>query len=319
MNLVILCDCIAPRMRAPRRLARAGCRRHYPGMKRTPLPTTGVETGSALEEALSGFPWACVAVDCTLPRGFEDGPDLPDRVRGAMGARLREQPAGSDGALLHALMFPEDDADGGTRPFTLQCDHARDRLAIRLNLAGRVANLSVVAGFALRAALAGGIRMATENRRRVALDPSAPRFARHLGFEIRGVARPDRLHLRAVTPLALRRGRSGIAGSIDTLPVNIERRFRGLCQDWHEPVVGASGIPSRFSARLDLADSAMTPMIFDHWSNARSEPSRVACVRGEAVAYGDCRVFLPLLAFAAVFHAGSSTALGLGRIEHAAS
>lgn len=276
--------------------------------------------GDAFLRALQTFPWARVTVTCVLPQGFDTSEDLPDRLRGAMGARLSEQPSNSDAALLHQLIV--DDQDMGediTRPFTIQCNDLAGRVEIRVHLAGMAANMMVVTGFALRAALAGGVRMGRNNRRRVGLECSPPVFERRMGFETRSTTRPDRLHLRLTTPLSLRRGARGIAGSIDTLPLNIEQRFRRLAADWHFPVEVPSRIPPRLSWSGALEESGLGATTYEHWSRFRTEPARVPAVRGTALLYGNCRPFLPLLAFAEVFHAGSSTAFGLGRIEYSAT
>ena len=281
------------------------------------------------QTALATFPWCSVTLTCPLPAEFADMPDLPDRLRGAIGNRLRERPPGGDAALLHGLMHAG--SDGKTemvRPVVLQTDRHNNTLVVRLHLAGTAANLMVTASHALRAALTGGIRMGTEIRYRVALDPGPADFARHLGFTDNSPAGADRLYLRLSTPLSLRIGRNRAAArtpdastatSISTLPWNIESRFRRLAAAFHRPVTVPSGIPRRLTDLLVLADDRTYPHIYLHYSKSHRDPIPVSGIGGELILSGRCQPYLSLLAFARVFHAGSSTAFGLGRIEYAAT
>lgn len=281
----------------------------------------------AFEAALATFPWASVRLTCALPPEFADLPDLPDRLRGAIGNRLRERPTGSDAALLHKLMYGDGEGrDGAVRPVVLQTDRQGNMLTVRLHLAGTAANLMVTAGHALRAALTGGVRMGTDIRYHVALDPGPPMFARHLGFVDNSPAGADRLYLHLATPLSLRmgKGRTGNASvsttpSIQTLPWNIESRFRRLAKAFHRPVTAASGIPRRLSDLLALTEDTTYPVTFLHYSKSHRDPVPISAVGGELIHAGRCYVYLPLFAFARVFHAGSGTAFGLGRIEYAAT
>lgn len=280
------------------------------------------------QAALATFPWASVTLTCALPAEFAELPDLPDRLRGAIGNRLRERPAGGDAALLHSLMHDDKEGlDAAIRPVVLQTDRGgNSMLQVRLNLAGTAANLMVTAAHALRAALMGGIRMGTDIRYRVALEPGPPEFARHVGFADNSQSGADRLYLRLATPLSLRIGKAhgkivstATAPSIQNLPWNIESRFRRLSGAFHLPVTAPSGIPRRLTDLLEATEDATYPQPFIHYSRSHRDPVLIPAVQGHMIYAGRCQVYLPLLAFARVFHAGSGTAFGLGRIEYAAS
>lgn len=270
---------------------------------------------TALRAALDRFPWNCVRVFTELPSGFTDFPDLPDRIRGAVGRQLGAQPSQSDAGLLHGMMVGDAEPEDAPRPFTIQCDREGRRLAVTINLAGTAANLIVDACFALRRALAAGIRMGPDMRQRASLEPSRPTFQRRLGFAGPEPARGDRLHLRLLTPLSIRRGGLGIVGSLDTLPTNLANRFLRLSARWHEPIAGPIALPRRLSDLIAPITEHTYPMIYTHYSKTRPEPLRIAAIRGEASFAGNHTRFLPLLRFAEVFHAGSGTALGLGRLR----
>jgi hypothetical protein len=270
---------------------------------------------TASPAALGRFPWICLRVFTELPYGFTDFPDLPDRIRGAIGRQLGAQPSQSDAGLLHTMMVGDVEPEDGPRPFTLQCDREGRRLAVTINLAGSAANLIVDASFALRRALAAGIRMGPDMRQRVSLEPSRPTFRRYLGFAGPEPTHGDRLHLRLLTPLSIRRGGAGIVGSLDTLPANLANRFLSLSARWHEPIAEPIALPRRLSDLIAPIAEHTYPMIYTHYSKTRPEPLRIAAIRGEASYAGNHARILPLLRFAEVFHAGSGTALGLGRLR----
>lgn len=276
-------------------------------------------TAGELGNSLNAFPWASVRVSTKLPEGFDDYPDAPDRIRGAVGRQLQAQPSRSDAGLLHRFMFEQDDGLDEARPFTIQCDRRGRTMFVTLNLAGYAANLIVVGCQALRHALAAGIRKGPDDRHRAALEPSRPTFHRHLGFDAMQEASEDRLHIRLLSPLSVRRGTAGMAGSLDTLPTNLVQRFCRLSALWHMPFDGSATIPGRLSDCLTPIDEDLFPLNYKHYSKNRAAPSIYPAVRGTVAYSGNHRCFLQLFRFGEVFHAGSGTALGLGRLLVTAS
>ncbi len=281
------------------------------------------------QTALAEFPWASVALRCDLPPEFAEIPDLPDRLHGAIGNRLRDRPPGGDAERLYTLMYgTHESGQDAVRPVVVQTDRDGNALTVRIHLAGTAANLMVTAGHALRAALAGGIRMGPDVRYRVMLDPGPPNFARHLGFAESSPPGADRLYIRIATPTSLRMGKGrswsdgaekGTLASLGNLPWNIESRIRRMAAAFHRPIAGPSGIPRRFSDLLDLTEDRTISENYLHYSKSHREPVEIPAVVGEMIFSGRCHAYLQLLAFARIFHAGSGTAFGLGRIEYAAS
>ena len=161
--------------------------------------------------------------------------------------------------------------------------------------------------------------MGPDMRRRVSLEPSQPIFRRRLGFYAPVSGRGERLHLRLLTPLAIRRGSAGIVGSLDTLPTNLANRFARMTARWHEPLVEPITLPRRLSDRLSPITEDTFPVMYLHYSKARPEPVRIVAIRGEASYQGSHACFMPLLRFAEIFHAGAATAFGLGRLQATSS
>lgn len=285
------------------------------------------------QTALAHFPWAAVTLRCALPPEFAEVPDLPDRLHGAIGNRLRERPPGGDAELLYSLIYgPISAGEVPIRPVVLQADRSRNELTVRMHLAGTAANLMVTAAHALRAALTGGIRMGQEVRYRVMLDPGPAEYERHLGFADIAPSGANRLFLRLVTPLAMRMGKSRpvsagtemgrekvMLSPVGNLPWNIESRFRRMSAAFHIPVTAPSDIPRRLGDVLLLAEDRTYRHTYLHYSKSHRGAVEIPSIGGELIFAGRCHAFLPLLAFGRAFHAGSGAALGLGRIEYAAS
>lgn len=263
--------------------------------------------------------WARVRIGAASPEPLRDGLTLPDRIRGALGSALADQQVHRDAAALHRILFGAAAQDGGTlRPFTIQCDSRDARTEVTLNLLGGAASFLDAAGAGLIAALRGGIRIAQNNKRRVPLRCEDPVFERHVGFTPCGPGSANRLHIRLVTPLLLRRGRHGVAGTLDDLPHVIARRLHWLSRLWTDTEVDVQS-PGRMSRRLRVQETRLHPVSYERYS--RSHPDGMHCVMlgGSIVYVGNPMPFMPLLAFAEIFHAGSMTAQGAGRLCAAVS
>ncbi|NYS26048.1 CRISPR system precrRNA processing endoribonuclease RAMP protein Cas6 [Rhodobacteraceae bacterium 2376] len=258
--------------------------------------------------------WARVQVSATSPEPLRDSVTLPDRIRGALGRALADHKTHRDAAALHRILFGAVAQDGSSlRPFTIQCDSRGGRTEVTLNLLGGAASLLDAAGAGLVAALQGGIRVAPNNKRRALLQCEDPVFERHVGFTPCGPGSATRLHIRLVTPLLLRHGRHGVAGSLDPLPHVIARRLHWLSRLWTDTGVDVTS-PGPLSQGLRVHEARLHPVNYQRYSRTHPEGMQFVMLGGSIVFIGNPMPFMPLLAFAEVFHAGSMTAQGAGRL-----
>lgn len=259
--------------------------------------------------------WGRVAISARPARPLKDLDGAPDRIRGALGAALRDRATHRDAAALHRVLFGGGGGETRPPPFTLHTDaaDAADDLRVTLNLFGAAANYLVAAAEGLDLALRGGIRSGPDSPARITFTCAAPVFGRRSGFPAPTPPRPTGLRLRLRTPLYLGRSDGTVHGSIDALPEAIAHRMGLLAADWTTapPMPPA---PLRLSEHLRIEEHSIRPVPFERWSQSHPHPIRKVMFSGEAVFSGDPTPFLPLLAFAAVFHAGKMTAHGPGRI-----
>lgn len=266
-----------------------------------------------------------VTVECRRPTLFEEVPDLATRIRGAWGRQLR---ARQDGVLpddaapgdaagreaLSVLFEPLGMAAAGLeipRPYVIAAEAKGSGITIALTLFGIAGRWIEPARAALLEALAGGIRLRHDGGVRVPLAPDEVRTERS-----EGVLAPDEAHavrLRFETPLVLRRGRAAKTDLRALLP-SLGNRVSGLAR-WHDMALRHDW-PSfaAQAAALEVADAAMRPVGWvRHSARQRGIGIPMQGLSGSLVISGDLAPFLALLALGETCHAGSHTALGLGR------
>lgn len=275
--------------------------------------------------------WQAVAVEivCTMPRGFDTGPALPGRLRGAWGQALMQE--ASSEALAGqpcpwsppcALDILLRDRAGATaalalpKPWVIEAAPLSDRdLFVRLVLFGSAVALAGQAGDAMIRALRSGISGGGDEipgRGRPHLEPSER--------TLRTVTVPDVADsmtsaraavLRFVTPVVQRRGAvSGIEPV--SLITGLGNRVSGLAR-WMGLVVEADWRSLKVLARgLSVDDEGLRGV---RWMRRSGRQERIIPMEGyvgDLIIGGTLEPLMPLLALGTVTHAGSHAAHGLG-------
>ena len=271
---------------------------------------------SALD-AMRDFLFTDIVADVSLPRLFEDPPDLADRVRGAWGRAL-ERIASAGGPRLAgspsawAVFFgPPVGAPGlePVRPYVVRVDRHGHAMRVTLRLFGFADCWLADAQTALHEALAGGIALRHRGRVRIRLPPERAMIGRQWGIEVDSAAR--RLKLRFEEPLVMRSGHYA-SGGLDRLPDGLERRLSALCR-WQDIDVASASAGTRGEGFAVLSDS-LRQCGWRRYSSNQTAGHPVRGLIGDAVLDGLNPWSSSLIQSATHLHAGSGCAFGLGRI-----
>jgi hypothetical protein len=265
-------------------------------------------------EALDHWRWSDVIAIGKLPPQFEEVPDLPDRIRGALGRRLEaERGRGPRAAAAFDILFGTNWTARGNaiRPYVIRCDRRGDRLAVVLRMTGFAALLAEEAAAALQAALEGGIALKSHARLRLPIPVETMKIISRRGLSTRRPPTSATLHFQ--TPLAIRRG-TAISGDLSRLPLNLYNRMASLArwQDWALAPPQADVLAA--ARRLNFLDLDLRAESWQRFS-ATTGPraTHIRGVVGRSIVSGPLAEVWPLLRFGEYFHGGGECALGLGR------
>lgn len=255
-----------------------------------------------------------IEVVCHRPAGLEDHPDLALRLRGALGQALAErvaalppEPLGRSDAFT-ALFAGEGDA---ARPMAVSVDVSGEALIARVSLFGGAGWWVRRVEEALVAALAGGVALRTNGRRRVPLEPLEARWLRRTPRAMPETA--GRAALVFLTPVRVRRG-DAVVGDPAAILWSAVTRVRDLLP-WQGLAEGPDLAALRAEcAALRLDADAMTPFRA-HRHSRRVPGQRIPAdgFLGPLVLEGRLSAMLPILAIGEMTHIGSHAALGFGR------
>ncbi|WP_316164551.1 MULTISPECIES: CRISPR system precrRNA processing endoribonuclease RAMP protein Cas6 [unclassified Bradyrhizobium] len=266
-----------------------------------------------ISEALARWSWTDVILIGRLPPQFEEPPDLPDRIRGALGRQLEARQAASPRTVsAWQVCFAPRRGPAAIRPFVIRCDRRGGRVAIVLRLIGFASHWSAECAEALAEALKGGIALKSRARLRVPIDIELIRIRARRGI---GCDRaPISATLQFVTPLAIRRGRA-VVGDLTMLPLNLHNRMAALArwQDWS--LAPPSDDLLAACRRLSYTNEELGAEAWSRFSSSTQlAPLHMRGIVGRTIVSGPVAQVWPLLRFGEYFHAGSECALGLGRL-----
>ncbi|MGP9820779.1 CRISPR system precrRNA processing endoribonuclease RAMP protein Cas6 [Salinarimonas sp. NSM] len=255
-----------------------------------------------------------IRVVAARPRGLEDHPDLPVRIRGAFGRALadrppprRADPFGRPRAF--DTLFGEGQAP---RPFVIDVDVRGDVLIVDLRLFGAARIHADDAREALVEALAGGVALKPRGMR----VPFAP-----LDCLMRRASPPwpapaaREAHVRFLTPLVIRSG-GRLSAAPDALLVACVERVNGLAA-WSGLAPTFDRAAARIAAaRLSVEALETIPVRMTRWSQRGGDtPIPVSGFLGAVRIHGPLGPFAPYLLLARDTHIGSHAAIGFGRVE----
>lgn len=272
----------------------------------------------SIEEAVRCVAFTDLAFWLRRPADFEEEPDLPDRLRGALGRRLEEfadsdDIGAADARALHGLLFGGETPRELARPFVLRIDVRKNEIKAVLRLFGVAANYWSGAENAFSAACERGVALKQNSKHRLRFEILATEH--HACAGLPHCAVPQRATLLFRTPVAIRRGQHTKA-QLRTLPVNIAARLTRLLAWQGATLEYDRRMLAQSAARLKLDQREMRWRSWvRHSSTTREAGMLVGGLVGALRIAGDLLPIWPLLCAGAVTHAGSETALGLGRYD----
>jgi hypothetical protein len=248
------------------------------------------------------------------PADLDNHPDLPLRLRGAMGRKLFQMPPSTRlGVTRNAFdeLFGENPAHD-TRPMTIDADVAAGLVTIDLRLFGSARVHLRALCEAMLAALEEGVSLRPGGQR-VPFEP-LDCFARRVAPPWPAPASREAIVLFK-TPVVLRSG-GRLSTSHGALLNALTRRVNGLAR-WAgvEPTFDESAA-SKAAAAIDLTPLESIPVHMSRWSRRNpGEPIPVSGFLGKVRLSGPLETFTPYLTLARSTHIGSHAALGFGRVE----
>lgn len=257
--------------------------------------------------------WTDVILTANLPRLFEEPPDLPDRLRGALGRALERQ-AALRSPWTKALPSAWDLLFGGrdeTRSYVIRSDRAGFTLTVTVRLIGRARPLAAEVAHAMIDALAVGVAIRARARHDVSIPVLRRRVIEHTG--LRWTGSPVTALARFSTPLCLRTS----GGELSIRPHDVaDALTRRICAVANLQGLSLAGSDAARRPPLNLEPVTAHEVA---WRRNSSTPvSHGMPIRGYV---GDFRVHRPsdavwrLLRLAEIFHLGGMTSMGLGRFE----
>lgn len=292
-----------------------------------PLPLAERLARPPLRCDLAGLPplWrrTVVEVVCRRPEGFDDFPWLPGNIRGAWGRRLQELEREMEPDRLFnrpgpysALMGLHGHVRSSVevpKPYVFQLAVDARTIVIRLGLFGFAGVWAQAAATALVAACEGGIAPVPDDRRRVPLTVIGGGWTRSETVPVPQLDARAALHF--LTPLVLRKG-GVLTGSLDGLLFRLLNQVGGMAR-WQHIGLALDWTAWRgVCAAIRIEADGLRPVAWDRFSrNAPGRPIPMTGLRGTLFLEGDLGPIAPMLAIGEQIHAGSLTALGLGRYE----
>ena len=257
------------------------------------------------------------------PKLLEDLPDLPVRLRGALGEALAKSPAPIRGRHdpfdrppPFQVLFGDLGSERGRetpRPIVLDADVTSSAVEVRLVVLGQAMFWAQQARDAMIAALAGGITLRSGSRRRVVFEPLELETEVTEGLVCPAVGRDAVLVLRS--PLVLRHGRS-LKIDAHALTSALHARAEGLAR-WQglqllDPLFSVTSTAKQFTVE---GHDLLPIRFFRHSRRQVGRSIPVTGTVGRLALKGNLADLMPYLVIGSVAHVGSHAALGMGRYE----
>lgn len=278
----------------------------------------------SVEKLAALFTLDLVEVEATLPSGLEDHPDLPIRLRGALGRHLATMPPPVDwrydphgrARAFDILYQPLGQIDHRTaipKPMTVHADILGRTLRVRIVLIGAGGYWWPDVAAALQSAFDHGISLHNMGRQKIPIAIKTLRHHRLDGIDAEDQASSTTLvKLQLLSPLRLR---SGQATRFDaaSLLISIVNRVAALAR-WQY-----LSLESNWSALHDathhvaLFDADLNIVRWERGSIRQAARIPVLGLTGSCSLSGDLAPFVPYFAIAQQVNFGSHASLGFGR------
>ena len=257
------------------------------------------------------------------PKLLEDLPDLPVRLRGALGATLAAYPPPVGGRhdpfdrpAPFQVFFGDLGSNGGretARPVVIDVDVDRDLVRVRLIVFGQAMFWARQVRDAMIAAMVGGISLRSGSRRRVVFEPMEVETEVSEGLDCPSIARDAVLVLKS--PLVLRHGRS-LKIDAHSLTSALFARAEGLARWQGVALLDPPSSLTQLADEISVEGHDLLPIRFERHSRRQAGRSiPVTGTVGRISMQGQLQRLLPYLVIGSVAHVGSHAALGMGRYE----
>lgn len=302
-------------------------RPHFAAMAQPPSASALVELleGPAITRDVDRLPeiWrtSILTVQALAPTGLEEGPWLPNAIRGAWGHRLMARAEGvsnSEPATAFDVFFRLNARLTGRlavpRPFVIRADVKGRWLIIQLRLFGFADAWRRDAFDAVIEALSGGLSLRPGGRQRRPAEVVAAHWSRV--ERAPDVPPGQSLRLHFLTPLKLVTRGGAMTQRFDNFVFSLLDRISGLARwqgirvetDWggwrdlakNLDIRADEAVPASWTRRSGRLDGQPLPMSgYGNVIDIIRPPERL----------------FPLLSLGRMIHAGGGAALGLGRFE----
>jgi hypothetical protein len=263
---------------------------------------------------LTQLHWTDLRFVLEAPQAFEDVPDLPDRVRGALGRTLeRRRACLPEGACdAWGLLFGKHwrgESGGEFHPFVVRTDRAGNRMTCVIRLVGFADCWSAEIAASAFEAFEAGIAVRRSGHNRVPLRVIEATQERRW-FSAATRPRPT-IVLRFETPLIVR-NRDAYEGSLEGLATSMRARLRSIGRWCDATLTGADAlIPDR---RLwDVARTEIRAVRWRRRSTTHPDGTMMLGVVGDVELTHVSDEGFRLCSALEPFHIGGGASAGLGR------
>lgn len=267
-----------------------------------------------LPQLLARLHWTDLTFSLEAPEVFEDVPDLPDRIRGALGRALertcgnRKSSRCDAWTLLYGKQFLGD-SGGEFHPFVITTDRTSDRMVCIVRLVGFADCWSEDVAAAAFEAFRAGIAIRRSGVQRVRLSVLGATRER-MWFRPPAAFKPSVL-LRFKTPLVVR-NRRAVDGSLASLSASMRDRLLSVAR-WCD-VCPSPQIMRRMHEPLWTVERAdLRPVRWRRRSSTHPDGTALLGLAGDIVLGGMTETGLLLCWAMEPFHAGGGSSGGLGR------
>jgi hypothetical protein len=274
-------------------------------------------------EAMNLWQISHAQITATLPASLEDFPDLPVRLRGALGHALAALPQRTDhrGRLRpNAFKWcfePQGKLSSGdeiAKPLVIKSHLQQQQLIVDLYLAGMAEAVLNDVIEAMLMALHNGIALSARgNSLRVGIDAKEVTVERVPSFE--GVEFPSTAALNFITPVIVR-NKSRLAEDVRAILRSMVRRTHALSPWLRLNISDNTAQISAYIDALEYDDRNLNIVNLKRYSiRQKSQAIPMQGYLGSIGITGNISPLLPYLHLCSHMNAGSHTALGMGAFE----
>lgn len=289
-------------------------------------PTTSVTP----QQLADLFDMDILDLTAKLPSGIQDMPDLPVRIRGALGRALADLPPPLTWRLdpfarsrafdiLYQSLGTLEGRTAIPKPLAVHADIIGQTLRIRVILVGAAGYWWPDVAVALQAALEGGINLHNDGRFRVAVTVQSLLHSRQCGVSMVDLPiTPGTVRIHLMSPLRIRSARAEHFGAASFL-ISLANRINAMARWQHLRLELDWPALHQLAWQTNLEAEQLTPILWQRGSIRQAGEGRIPVLGyvGSFSLSGNIAPVVPLVRIAEYINTGSHAALGFGRIRAA--